>query len=41
VDQNLLRSYFGTIYELPLETGVVRVSIDGEVVKDPSGLPPI
>jgi len=41
VDQNLLRSYFGTIYELPLETGVVRVSIDGEVVKDTAQLPPI
>jgi len=41
VDQNLLRSYFGTIYELPLETGVVRVSIDGEVVKDTAQLPPV
>jgi hypothetical protein len=39
VDQNLLRSYFGTIYELPLESGVVRVSIDGEVVADVGALP--
>ena len=39
MDQNLLRSYFGTIYELPLESGVVRVSIDGEQVQDVGGLP--
>jgi hypothetical protein len=41
VDQNLLRSYFGTIYELPLESGVLRVSIDGEAVSDILSLPPI
>jgi hypothetical protein len=39
VDQNLLRSYFGTVYELPSETAVVRASLDGELVKDTSGLP--
>jgi len=39
VDQNLLRSYFGTIYELPTEPGIVRVSIDGEEVKDNLTLP--
>jgi hypothetical protein len=41
VDQNLLRSYFGTIYELPLESGILRVSIDGEIVKELAALPPI
>ena len=41
MDQNLLRSYFGTIYELPFESSVVRVSIDGEVVNDIEKLPPI
>jgi hypothetical protein len=39
VDQNLLRSYFATVYELPTETGILRVSIDGELVKDESTLP--
>jgi hypothetical protein len=39
VDQNLLRAYFGTVYELPAETGVMRASIDGELVRDPSTLP--
>jgi hypothetical protein len=39
VDQNLLRSYLSTIYELPLDTSVVRVSLDGELVKDESKLP--
>lgn len=41
MDQNLLRSYFGTIYELPSESGIVRASIDGEAVKDVSALPPL
>jgi hypothetical protein len=39
VDQNLLRSYFATIYELAAEAGVQRVSIDGELVKDENSLP--
>ncbi|HEX2732831.1 MAG TPA: DUF3293 domain-containing protein [Polyangiaceae bacterium] len=39
MDQNLLRSYFATVYELPTETGILRVSIDGELVKDESTLP--
>lgn len=39
MDQNLLRSYFSTAYELPSETGILRVSIDGELVKDESALP--
>jgi hypothetical protein len=39
VDQNLLRSYFATVYELPTEQGILRVSLDGEIVKDPATLP--
>lgn len=39
MDQNLLRAYFSTVYELPADSGVTRASIDGEVVKDPSTLP--
>lgn len=39
MDQTLLRSYFTTIYEVPGETGVLRVSLDGELVKDESKLP--
>ncbi len=39
MDQNLLRSYFATVYELPTESGVLRVSLDGEIVKDVGQLP--
>jgi len=39
VDQNLLRSYIATIYELPTEGGILRASLDGELVKDVSALP--
>jgi hypothetical protein len=39
VDSNLLRSYFATVYELPSESGVLRVSLDGEFVKDIATLP--
>jgi len=41
VDQNLLRSYFATIYELPMEAGLVRASIDGEIVSDLLALPAV
>jgi len=41
VDQTLLRSYFATSYELPTEDGIIRASIDGELVNDPSSLPPL
>jgi hypothetical protein len=41
VDQNLLRSYFATVYELPGDSGVLRVSMDGEIIKDVNGLPPL
>jgi hypothetical protein len=39
LDQNLLRSYFSAIYEMPVEDGVIRASLDGELVKDPTVLP--
>ncbi len=39
MDQNLLRSYLATVYELPTEAGVLRVSLDGEIVKDVAALP--
>jgi hypothetical protein len=39
VDQNLLRSYFATVYELPTENGLLRVSMDGEVVQELTALP--
>jgi len=41
VDQNLLRSYFSTVYELPTDTGVLRASMDGEIVTDVAALPPL
>ena len=41
MDQNLLRSYFATVYELPTDSGVLRASLDGEIVRDQEGLPPI
>jgi hypothetical protein len=39
LDQNLLRSYFETVYELPTDAGVLRASMDGEIVKDIQVLP--
>lgn len=39
MDQNLLRSYFATVYELPTENGLVRASIDGELVREEASLP--
>ena len=39
LDQSLLRSYLGTVYELPTENGLVRTSLDGEMVKDAAQLP--
>lgn len=41
MDQNLLRSYFSTVYELPDDAGVLRVSLDGEAGQDCSTLPPL
>jgi hypothetical protein len=39
MDQQLLRSYFATIYELPMSGATLRASLDGETVKDPEVLP--
>lgn len=39
MDQNLLRSYFGTVYELPSPEGTIRASLDGEIVRDVAELP--
>lgn len=39
MDQTLLRQYLSTVYELPTEVGPLRVSLDGDVVSDPSTLP--
>jgi hypothetical protein len=39
MDQNLLRSYLATVYELPTANGPVRASLDGDIVNDPSTLP--
>ncbi len=39
MDSNLLRSYLATLYELPTESGVVTVSLDGELVKEERTLP--
>jgi hypothetical protein len=39
MDQNLLRSYLATVYELPTPAGPIRASLDGDVVNDPSTLP--
>ena len=39
MDQMLLRQYMATVYELPTVNGPLRVSLDGDVVTDPSTLP--
>ena len=39
MDQMLLRQYLATVYELPTSNGPLRVSLDGDVVTDPSTLP--
>jgi hypothetical protein len=39
MDQTLLRQYMATVYELPTANGPLRVSLDGDVVTDPSTLP--
>lgn len=39
MDQNLLRSYFATAYEVLTESGSLRFSIDGDLVKDTTTLP--
>jgi hypothetical protein len=39
MDQALLRSYFGTIYELPTPSGAVRVSLDADAPLPPGAGP--
>lgn len=41
MDQSLLRSYLSTVYELPTDSGTLRVSMDGELVRDEGALPPL
>jgi hypothetical protein len=41
MDPTLLRQYMSTVYELPTASGPLRVSLDGEIVADPSSLPEI
>lgn len=41
MDNNLLRQYLSSIYDLPTATGPLRVSLDGDVVQDPATLPPL
>jgi len=42
MDQNLLRQYLSTVYDLPVTNeshGPLRVSLDGDIVQDASSLP--
>jgi hypothetical protein len=39
MDQQLLRSYLGTVYEFPSASSAVRASLDGDPVADPGTLP--
>ena len=39
MDNNLLRQYLATVYDLPTINGPLRVSLDGDVVQDVSTLP--
>jgi hypothetical protein len=39
METSLLRSYLATVYELPTPNGPIRVSLDGDIVTDPSTLP--
>ncbi len=39
MDPSLLRQYLSTVYELPTPNGPLRVSLDGDIVSDPSTLP--
>lgn len=39
MDQNLLRGYLATVYELPTPNGPIRASLDGDIVNDASTLP--
>ncbi len=39
MDQNLLRAYLGTVYELPSPDGMIRASLDGDMSRESSDLP--
>ncbi len=39
MDQSLVRSYLSAVYEFPTAQGLVRASLDGDIVSDPSTLP--
>ncbi len=39
MDHNLLRQYLSSVYDLPMPTGPLRVSLDGDIVQDVSSLP--
>ncbi len=39
MDQSLVRSYLSAVYEFPTAQGLLRASLDGDIVSDPSTLP--
>lgn len=39
MDNNLLRNYLSSVYDLPSTSGPLRVSLDGDIVQDLSSLP--
>jgi hypothetical protein len=39
MDNNLLRNYLSSVYDLPTNSGPLRVSLDGDIVTDVSSLP--
>jgi hypothetical protein len=39
MDNNLLRNYLSSVYDLPTATGPLRVSLDGDIIQDVSSLP--
>lgn len=41
MDQGLLRSYLGTIFDLPSPNGIVRASLDGDTANAPSAMPDV
>lgn len=41
MDQNLLRQYLSSVYEIPTPAGPLWVSLDGDIVADPSTLPDV
>ncbi len=41
MDHNLLRQYLSAVYDLPSPNGPLRISMDGEVVQDPTTMPEI